>query len=196
MNTAEKSLTGGHSLKRLEDVAEPDAAFLLASEEEESVPAQRRALIVLVSDYQRKDHEETSRIVAELLAEAHFAVDGVVIVRSKRSHIREAIETGVIGGVDLVLTIGGTGVGPRDKTPEATRDILDQRVHGISQALRTSAQMCGAIDATVSRGVAGVSGSTVVVNLASSRSAIRDGLATLPPLVHHLVDELQSHNAE
>jgi len=122
---------------------------------------------------------------------AAFVVDAVVKVRSKRSQIRKAIETGVIGGADLVLTVGGTGVGPRDKTPEATRDLLDQAVPGIAQALRSSGLHCGAVDAAVSRGLSGVSGSTVVVNVASSRAAIRDGMATLTPLVHHLVDQLR-----
>lgn len=88
------------------------------------------------------------------------------------------------------FTVGGTGVGPRDKTPEATRAVLDQLVPGIAQALRSSGLGCGAVDAATSRGIAGVSGSTVIVNLAGSRPAIRDGMATLAPLVHHVIDEL------
>ncbi len=72
--------------------------------------------------------------------------------------------------------------------------MLDQMVPGIAQALRASGQACGAVDACVSRGIAGVSGSTVVVNLASSRAALRDGMATLPALVHHLVDQLQRYS--
>ena len=90
-----------------------------------------------------------------------------------------------------MLTIGGTGVGPRDKTPEATRAVLDQMVPGVAQALRSSGQACGAVDACTSRGISGVSGSTVIVNVAASRAAVRDGMATLTPLVHHLVDQLQ-----
>lgn len=82
-------------------------------------------------------------------------------------------------------------MGPRDKTPEATRAVLDQMVPGVAQALRSSGQACGAVDACTSRGISGVSGSTVIVNVASSRAAVRDGMATLTPLVHHLVDQLQ-----
>lgn len=184
-------LLGRDASHELDDVNEPDDAFLFASEQEQSVQAPRRALVVIVTDHPDDTAQDTSRLAGELLAEADFTVDGAVIVRSKKSKIRQAIETGVVGGVDLVLTIGGTGVGPRDKTPEATRAVLDQMVPGVAQALRSSGQACGAVDACTSRGISGVSGSTVIVNVASSRAAVRDGMATLTPLVHHLVDQLQ-----
>ncbi len=178
------------------DVADPDEAFLLATEQEAAVPPRRRALVVLVFDHALGDGEDTGRLVAELLMEAGFAVDGVLSVRSKKSQIRQAIETAVVGGVDLVLTVGGTGVGPRDRTPEATRSVLDQLLPGIAQALRASGLACGAVDACTSRGISGVSASTVVVNLAASRTAVRDGMATLTPLVHHVIDQLQKHTVE
>lgn len=184
-------LLGREASHELDDVNEPDDAFLFASEQEQSVQAPRRALVVIVTDHPDDSAQDTSRLAGELLVEAGFTVDGAVIVRSKKSKIRQAIETGVVGGVDLVLTIGGTGVGPRDKTPEATRAVLDQMVPGVAQALRSSGQACGAVDACTSRGISGVSGSTVIVNVASSRAAVRDGMATLTPLVHHLVDQLQ-----
>jgi len=184
-------LLGRDASHELDDVNEPDDAFLFASEQEQSVQAPRRALVVIVTDHPDDSAQDTSRLAGELLVEAGFTVDGAVIVRSKKSKIRQAIETGVVGGVDLVLTIGGTGVGPRDKTPEATRAVLDQMVPGVAQALRSSGQACGAVDACTSRGISGVSGSTVIVNVASSRAAVRDGMATLTPLVHHLVDQLQ-----
>ena len=178
------------------DIAEPDDAFLIASEKEQALQAPRRALVVIVTDHPDEAAQDTSLLASELLVEAGFQVDGAVIVRSKKSKIRQAIETAVVGGVDLVLSIGGTGVGPRDKVPEATRSVLDQMVPGIAQALRSSGQACGAVDACTSRGISGGSGSTVVVNLASSRAAVRDGMATLSPLVHHLVDQLQMSSFE
>ena len=152
--------------------------------------------MVLVADHSLGSGEDTDRLVTELLVEAGFSVDGCLSVRSKKSQIRQAIETAVVGGVDLVLTVGGTGVGPRDRTPEATRSVLDQLVPGIAQALRSSGLACGAVDACTSRGISGVSGSTVVVNLAASRAAVRDGMATLTPLVHHVIDQLQKHSVE
>ena len=180
----------------LMDVAEPDDAFLLASEQEDSLAAPRRGLIVIVTDHPGEQSDSTSQLVSELLAEANFRVDGAIVVRSKKSKIRQAIETAVVGGVDVVLTVGGTGVGPRDKTPEATRSVIDKMVPGVAQALRSSGQACGAVDACTSRGLSGVSGSTVVVNLASSRAAVRDGMATLAPLVHHLIDQLQQSSVQ
>ncbi|BAU95270.1 molybdopterin biosynthesis protein MoaB2 [Corynebacterium suranareeae] len=170
---------------------EPDPEFLMATEQEFSVTSQKRALVVLVEDHVAET-DGTGRLVTELLLEAGFNVDAVVSVRSKKSQIRQAIETAVVGGADLVLTVGGVGVGPRDKTPEATSAVLDQDIPGIAQALRASGLACGAVDASVSRGVAGVSGSTVVVNLAESRSAIRDGMATLAPLVDFVVGQLRT----
>lgn len=190
-NNDATKLLGRDASHELDNVTEPDDAFLIASEQEQSVQAPRRALVVIVTDHPGDSAQDTSRLAGELLTEADFTVDGAVIVKSKKSKIRQAIETGVVGGVDLVLTIGGTGVGPRDKTPEATRAVLDQMVPGVAQALRSSGQACGAVDACTSRGISGVSGSTVIVNVASSRAAVRDGMATLTPLVHHLVDQLQ-----
>ncbi len=147
------------------------------------------ALVVIVTD--RKDSgDQSGELVAELLAEEDFMVDAVLTVDSGRSAVRKALETAVVGGADLVVTVGGTGVGPRDKTPEATKSVLDKRIQGLSQALRSSALACNAIDGGLSRGVAGVSGSTVVVNLAASRAAIRDGMATLGPLVRHVIADL------
>lgn len=177
----------------LDGVAEPDPEFLIATENEKSNgAAPRRALVVLVADHSLSAGADAGRLVTELLAEDGFAVDAVVEVRAKKSAIRKAIETAVVGGVDLVLTVGGVGVGPRDKTPDATRAVLDQLLPGISQALRASGLACGAVDAGTSRGIAGVSGSTVVVNLAASRAAVRDGMATLGPLVHFVIDQLRS----
>ncbi|MDK8306462.1 molybdopterin-binding protein [Corynebacterium imitans] len=179
------------------DGAEPDETFLRAVELEQSTPAQTRAIVVLVGDHRYESPgDNTDKMVAELLGEYGYHVDGVVRTKSKKSEIRKVIETGVVGGVDLVLTLGGTGVGPRDKTPEATRTVIDKMVPGVAQAIRSSGQSCGAVDAATSRGICGVSGSTVVVNLAPSRQAIRDGVATVAPLVEHLIGELNSYTVQ
>ena len=98
----------------------------------------------------------------------------------------------VDAGCSLVLTTGGTGPALRDVTPEATREILDRELLGIAEALRASGLSAGIIDAGLSRGLAGVSGSTLVVNVAGSRYAVRDGMATLNPLAAQIIGQLSS----
>jgi len=178
------------------EVTEPDDAVFLSLDEQEDRRDARtarhsllHALVVLVAD-QIAPGDQSGELVAELLTEEDFMVDAVLTVDCSRDSVRQALETAVVGGADLVITVGGTGVGPRDLTPEATRDVLDRRIPGLSEALRSSAMACNAMDGGLSRGVAGVSGSTVVVNLASSRAAIRDGMATLCPLARYIVGEL------
>jgi len=153
-----------------------------------------RALVVVVDDRTAHGDEEdhSGPLVTELLAEAGFLVDGVVVVSADEIEIRNALNTAVIGGVDLVVSVGGTGVTPRDVTPEATRTILDRELLGIAEALRASGLSVGITDAGLSRGLAGISGSTLVVNIAGSRYAVRDGMATLNPLAAHVIGELSS----
>ncbi len=99
-----------------------------------------RALVVVVDDRTAHGEEDHSGpLVTELLGEAGFVVDGVVVVSADEVEIRNALNTAVIGGVDLVVSVGGTGVTPRDVTPESTRDILDRELLGIAEALRASA---------------------------------------------------------
>jgi molybdopterin biosynthesis enzyme MoaB len=133
-----------------------------------------RALVVIVDDrVAHGEHEDaTGPLVTELLEEAGFIVDGVVVVEAETVGIRNALNTAVIGG------------------PDATAGVLDRPIPGISEAIRASGLAAGAVDAGISRGLAGVSGSTLVVNLAGSRSAVRDGMATLTSLVPHVIDEL------
>jgi molybdenum cofactor synthesis domain-containing protein len=153
-----------------------------------------RALVVVVDDRTAHGDEEdhSGPLVTELLSEAGFVVDGVVAVSADEVEIRNALNTAVIGGVDLVVSVGGTGVTPRDVTPESTRDVLDRELLGISEALRASGLSAGIVEAGVSRGLAGISGSTLVVNLAGSRAAVRDGMATLSPLAVQIIGQLSS----
>lgn len=149
-----------------------------------------RAMVVLVTDRSGEHGDAIGPLVTELLEEEGFLVGGVVGVAAEETEVRKALETAVVGGFDFVVTIGGTGVGPRDITPEVTEEILDQRLPGIAEAVRSSGLTAGAVDSIVSRGYVGVSGSTVVANLAPSRAAIRDGMATLCPLVSYVVAQL------
>ena len=189
-----------NQLNRLDaEIPEPDDNFLhsldqsldaqAAAQRAAEAKPTRHAMVVIIGE-DPAGNNGAGDLVAELLAEDHFLVDAVVDVGQRKSEIRHAIETAVVGGADLVITIGGTGFGPRDRAPEATRKLLDRRIPGIAEAVRSSGLAANNKDAALSRGVAGISGSTVVVNVAGSRGAIRDGMATLGPLVNHVLDEL------
>ncbi len=165
---------------------------------ENTVARLGRALVVIVDDkVSHGEHQDTTGpLVTELLAEAGFVVDGTIVVPGESVAIRNALNTAVIGGADLVVTVGGTGVSPRDVTADVTAGVLDCPIPGIAEAIRASGLAAGAVDAGLSRGLVGVSGSTLVVNLAASRAAVRDGMATLTPLVAHVIEELSGLDEE
>ena len=100
-----------------------------------------------------------------------------------------ALRAAIADAVDVVLTSGGTGVTPTDRTPEATRGLLDFEIPGIAEAVRAHSRD-KVPAAALSRGLAGVAGRTLIVNLPGSTGGARDGLAVLGPILRHTVDQL------
>ena len=127
-------------------------------------------------------------VIVEWLRERGFDTPDAAVVPDG-DPVARALEDAIAARVDVVITTGGTGISPTDATPEVTRGLLDYEVPGLADAIRAA----GAPEvptAVLSRGVAGVAGRTLVVNLPGSTGGVRDGIAVLADVLQHAVDQL------
>lgn len=133
--------------------------------------------------------DQTGPLLVAFLTDLGFAVPAPVVVPDGEP-VGAAIAAAAEGGARVVLTTGGTGLTPTDRTPEATRALLDREVPGIAEAIRAAGVAKGVPTAVLSRGLAGVVGSTLVVNLPGSRGGVRDAIDVLRPLLVHAVEQV------
>jgi molybdenum cofactor synthesis domain-containing protein len=140
-------------------------------------------------------YDDTSGpLLVDGLRDLGCEVGDPVVVRDGEP-VRAAIEAALAEGVDVVLTSGGTGINPTDRTPDVTADLLDYEVPGIAEAIRAHS-LDKVPTAALSRGRSGVAGRTLIVNLPGSRGGARDGLAVLGPILAHAVDQIRGGDHE
>ena len=149
-----------------------------------------RALAITVSNRASAGvyEDRSGPVLAELLRGAGCQADGPRVIPDGEP-VEQALREAVGAGYDVVVTTGGTGLTPTDRTPEMTKKVLDREVPGIADAIRWEGTSAGVPDAALSRGLAGLAGQTLVVNLPGSTGGVRDGMAVLSRVLAHAVDQ-------
>ncbi len=134
--------------------------------------------------------DETGPMIVKQLEKLDFEVAAPVVVPDG-GPVGEAIRSALDRGARLIITTGGTGLTPTDRTPEVTLELLDFQVPGIPEALRAYGVARNVHTAVLSRGVAGVVGNCLVINLPGSRGGVRDAFAVLRHLLVHAVEQVE-----
>jgi len=157
-----------------------------------------RAVVVTISDkgYSGEREDGSGPVLAEALRRIGAQVIDHRIVPDEPERISALLaELADRGDIDLIATTGGTGIAPRDRTPEATRAVIEREVPGIAEALRFEGYRHTPL-AAISRGIAGIRGRCLIVNLPGSPRAVAEGMETLGTILPHAIEMMRGENLE
>ena len=156
------------------------------------LPADARAVVITASNRASAGvyEDRSGQFLVDGLSMLGFTVEGPHVRPDDVEQLTAVLREAVAGGADVVLTTGGTGLTPTDVTPEATRPVIEREAPGIADAVRRYGAP-KVPTSVLSRGLAGVAGRTLIVNLPGSTGGVRDGLAVLGPLLPHVVSQLR-----
>jgi molybdopterin adenylyltransferase len=157
-----------------------------------------RAVIITVSDRGARGEREdgSGPEIAAMLEAAGMEIIGRRIVPDEKDIIRQTIlEWSNRGEVDLILTTGGTGVSPRDVTPDATREVIDREIPGMAEEMRRRSAAVTP-HAMISRALAGIRGRTLIINLPGSPKGARENLNVLLPALPHAIKKIKGDESE
>lgn len=163
------------------------------SDFKEWLPKEFRAAIIVTSDgtYNKTREDKSGKIIREKLLELGIANIDYMVLPDERGQIRNQLLKFCNDGVALIITTGGTGLGPRDVTVEATREVIEREMPAVSMAMQAYGQRLTPY-AMLSRGLAGVRGKTVIVNLPGSSRGTKEGLNALFPALFHVYQMMAS----
>jgi molybdopterin adenylyltransferase len=153
--------------------------------------------ILTVSDKgaRGKREDKSGPAIRQMMEMMGAEIVRVLIVPDDRTAIQETLTEWSAGGLDLILTTGGTGLSPRDWTPEATKAVIERETPGISEAIRR-AGMEKTATAMLSRAASGIRGSTLIINLPGSERAVRESLEAVRGTLPHAIETLRGEAGE